>query len=58
MGLIYANMHATRYVRKLPYIVCEFLAYLGCETTLVFTIKHELVYASLATVLRFDLTEP
>jgi hypothetical protein len=34
------DMHATRHARKLPYIVCDFLACVGCEIALVFTLKQ------------------
>jgi hypothetical protein len=45
MDRISADQHAMWYYQKLPFIICQFLAYLVHKIAQQFTLKHELVYA-------------
>jgi hypothetical protein len=58
MYRISADLRAMRYYRKLPFIICEFLAYLVREIAQQFTLKDELVYAFFANDLCFGPTGP
>jgi hypothetical protein len=56
MDRVSADLHAMRYYRKLPFIVCDFLVYPVRETSQRFTLEDELVYVFSRMI--YDLAWP